>query len=218
MTVKEAQEMSIDEFKALSPAKQKQATQVLADAYNKRLKRLEAHEGGKGSPAYQSKVSQITEKGRFSTKGKSGKELAAEFTRAQYFGGLKTSTVSGYEEYQEKITGKLQDRQHGGQLSKNLANSAWDAFNRMKEQFPSFLRDGSDASDQLVKYLSNEIIGNKKYNTFGEGELERMLQEKATELYEAGQVNEGFLIEDEESSDWMGADFDFEDIAEDDYI
>lgn len=185
MTVKELQNLSMDEFKQLSASEQRQAVTTLASAYNKRIKRVMA-KGGEHAPALESSNVDFTTKGYFTAKGKKkSSELAEEFKREKTFGELKTSTVSGYEKYMQTV-GQIQDREHGGELSRSLASDAWAAFRKMKEDKKG-ITDGSYASDQLFTYMKDEIIGNRKYNTFGEGDIERRLEERINDAYEKGE-------------------------------
>lgn len=82
--------MDITEFMNLSKTQLRQAVSRLADAANKRLKRLE--KSGINSMA----AFEVNESGgRFSTRGKDTYQLQAEFQRARQFISDATSTVKG---------------------------------------------------------------------------------------------------------------------------
>lgn len=96
MTVEQALQMTPSERLKLSDKELRQVVRTLADAGNKRLKRLE--QAGLGnSPA----ASFISRDGKFSTKGKTSRgALQKELQRELNFFSAKTSNVKSAREYQ----------------------------------------------------------------------------------------------------------------------
>lgn len=82
--------MDITEFMGLSKSQLRQAVSRLADAANKRLRRLE-NAGINSMAAFEVQESG----GKFSTRGKDEYQLQAEFQRARQFITDATSTVKG---------------------------------------------------------------------------------------------------------------------------
>lgn len=96
--------ISIDEFSHLSKTELRQVVSRLADAANKRLKRMSKSE--LVSPAY---LEAMDNEGKFSTRGKSEIELQIEFRRVSNFLKDKTSTSKGAREYMEETRQAIKD-------------------------------------------------------------------------------------------------------------
>ena len=103
-SIKDIMDISIDEFSHLSKTELRQVVSRLADAANKRLKRLSKSDVV--SPAY---MDALENGSKFSTRGKSEIELQIEFRRVSNFLQDKTSTIKGSCEYMEETRQKLKD-------------------------------------------------------------------------------------------------------------
>ena len=86
--------------------KMRDIVRALADAGNKRLKRMEKLDNP--SPAYLSVVSGKEGRGKFRTAGMDLEQLKNEYKRARSFLTAKTSTVSGWKKHVKQQTKKIQ--------------------------------------------------------------------------------------------------------------
>ena len=131
-SIKEIMDIGIDEFSHLSKTELRQAVSRLADAANKRLKRL-----GKSdlpSPAYM----EATEAGsKFSTRGKSEIELQIEFRRVSNFLQDKTSTIKGARAYMEEARQNLKDT-FGIDINKSDFAELISDYKRIIDESPDF--------------------------------------------------------------------------------
>lgn len=103
-SISDIMDMSIDEFLSLSASQLRQATQRLASAANKRLKRIE--QSSTLSPAA---IEALESGGKFSTKNKNLVELQVEFRRVSNFLQSPSSTVTGAKKLEEEARKSLKD-------------------------------------------------------------------------------------------------------------
>ena len=131
-SIKDIMDISIDEFSHLSKTELRQAVSRLADAANKRLKRLEKSDVA--SPAYR----EATEGGnKFSTRGKSEIELQIEFRRVSNFLQDKTSTIKGSRAYMEEARQNLKDT-FGIDINKSDFAELISDYKRIIDESPDF--------------------------------------------------------------------------------
>ena len=140
--------MDIDEFSHLSKTELRQAVSRLADAANKRLKRMEKTE--LVSPA---QIESIDSGGRFSTRGKSEIELQIEFRRVASFLSDKTSTAKGAKEYMEETRRTIKDV-FGIDINKS-------DFAELIRGYSHILNESPDFQSRALRYksLKNFNIG-----------------------------------------------------------
>lgn len=126
-STKDLLNMGYDAFNALTPSELRQTVSRLADAGNKRLKRL----GKTVTPATeQAKRSG----GKFSTKGKNEMQLRTEYARIRAFLENPTSTKAGYEKLKKEMKDKGFDP---GGLGDDEA-MLWRLYNKLSELDPNF--------------------------------------------------------------------------------
>lgn len=131
-SIKEIMDIGIDEFSHLSKTELRQAVSRLADAANKRLKRL--GKSDLASPAYM----EATEGGnKFSTRGKSEIELQIEFRRVSNFLQDKTSTIKGARAYMEEARQNLKNT-FGIDINKSDFAELISDYKRIIDESPDF--------------------------------------------------------------------------------
>lgn len=131
-SIKDIMDISIDEFSHLSKTELRQAVSRLADAANKRLKRLE--KSGVVSPAYMEAKEADS---KFSTRGKSEIELQIEFRRVSNFLQDKTSTIKGSRAYMEEARQNLKDT-FGIDINKSDFAELISDYKRIIDESPDF--------------------------------------------------------------------------------
>lgn len=140
--------MDIEEFSHLSKSGLRQAVSRLADAANKRLKRLSKSDVV--SPAYM----EVLDNGnKFSTRGKSEIELQIEFRRVSNFLQDKTSTIKGSREYMEETRKNLKDA-FGIEINKS-------DFAELIKEYGRIINESPDYQSRALRYksLKNFNIG-----------------------------------------------------------
>lgn len=140
--------MDADEFAHLSKTELRQAVSRLADAANKRMKRISKSD--LVSPAY---LEAIDNGGRFSTRGKSEIELQIEFRRVSNFLQDKTSTSKGAKEYMEETRQAIKDV-FGISINKS-------DFAELIRGYSQILNESPDFQSRALRYksLKNFTIG-----------------------------------------------------------
>lgn len=131
-SIKDIMDISIDEFSHLSKTELRQAVSRLADAANKRLKRLEKSDVV--SPAYMEAKEADS---KFSTRGKSEIELQIEFRRVSNFLQDKTSTIKGSRAYMEEARQNLKDT-FGIDINKSDFAELITDYKRIIDESPDF--------------------------------------------------------------------------------
>jgi len=148
MTIDQILNMDIHEFSKLSKSELRTATQKLADAANKRIKRAEAAGISDLSPAMKA-----IEKsgGRISTKGKSMHGLQKEFQRAKKFLESKTSTITGYKQQQKEFTERISGGE-GQSMTAEQTKKFWESYNKYMEGHPGEMskRGGSTRVQERI--------------------------------------------------------------------
>ena len=117
MTVNEILGWSPDQFMRLTKPELKEATQILASAGNKRIKRAQAEGFGSAS------IDAVLKKGKFSTADKSFAQLRNEFTRARSFLQSKTGTLSEIAKFKKESIAILKffpENKRGRNISKPI--------------------------------------------------------------------------------------------------
>lgn len=147
-SIKDIMRMDIDEFSHLSKTELRQAVSRLADAANKRLKRMKKTD--LVSPA---QIEAIDSGGKFSTRGKSEIELQIEFRRVSSFLSDKTSTAKGAREYMEETRHAIKDV-FGIDINKS-------DFTELIRGFSQILNESPDFQSRALRYksLKNFNIG-----------------------------------------------------------
>lgn len=125
-------DISIDEFSHLSKTELRQAVSRLADAANKRLKRLEKSDVV--STAYMEAKEADS---KFSTWGKSEIELQIEFRRVSNFLQDKTSTIKGSRAYMEEARQNLKNT-FGIDINKSDFAELISDYKRIIDESPDF--------------------------------------------------------------------------------
>ena len=141
-------DIGIDEFSHLSKTELRQAVSRLADAANKRIRRMSQSEFV--SPAY---LEVMDNEGKFSTRGKSEIELQIEFRRVSNFLQDKTSTSKGAKEYMEETRQAMKDV-FGIDINKS-------DFAELIRGYSHILNESPDFQSRALRYksLKNFNIG-----------------------------------------------------------
>lgn len=125
-SVQDLLKMGYDEFIHLTGSELRQVTGRMADAANKRLKRM----GKTKTPA----VMQAERSGgKFSTKGKDIDQLRAEYARVRAFLENPSSTKKGYEKLKKEMGNEV-----GDEIPQERAEGFWDVYRRLSEIDPKF--------------------------------------------------------------------------------
>lgn len=147
-SIQDIMHMDIDEFSHLTKSELRQAVSRLADAANKRLKRLSKSDVV--SPAYM----EVLDNGnKFSTRGKSEIELQIEFRRVSNFLQDKTSTIKGSRAYMEETRKNLKDA-FGIEINKS-------DFAELIKEYGRIINESPDYQSRALRYksLKNFNIG-----------------------------------------------------------
>lgn len=92
-----------EELNKLSTKNLKAVTSRLVSSANKRLKRIEKANLTQLNIPYK----KVMEEGKFSVKGKNRNQVLQEYARAKEYLESKTSSVSGYKSYRQKVKDRL---------------------------------------------------------------------------------------------------------------
>lgn len=174
-SIKDIIDMSIDDFSHLTKTELRQAVSRLADAANKRLKRMEKTE--LVSPA---RIEAMDSGGKFSTRGKSEIELKIEFRRVANFLSDKTSTSKGAKEYMEETRQAIKDV-FGIDINKSDFGDLMRGYNQIINESPDFqsralryksLKNyniGLDNNQMTTTELSDDVVSilNRYYQPGG---------------------------------------------------
>lgn len=127
-SVQDLLKMGYDEFIHLTESELRQVTGRMADAANKRLKRM----GKTKTPAT---MQAERSGGKFSTKGKDMDQLRSEYARVRAFLENPTSTKKGYEKTKKDV----EDEAGGGEkIPQESMEAFWDVYRRLSEIDPKF--------------------------------------------------------------------------------
>lgn len=117
--------------RGLNEAQLRRQVQQLADAANKRLRRLA--EKNITSPAEAGRKREGG--GMFSTKGKNYNQLQAEFKRAKEYLEAKTSTIKGAKQFQQDVLKQTNTRLDAN-MNEKQAKNFWSTMSKVMEQVP----------------------------------------------------------------------------------
>lgn len=131
-SISDIMNMGIDEFLSLSEKELRQATQRLASAANKRVKRLESSKVV--SPAL---IEVNDSGGKFSTKNKDELSLQVEFRRITNFLQSKSSTVTGSKLLEKEARNTLQNA-YGINININDFRELINNYKKMMEESPDY--------------------------------------------------------------------------------
>ena len=160
MTVKEIMAMSWDEVSSLSAEEVRKATNVLASAANKRLKRMRSSSLTRHAPAVQGvrKFSVRRMKPRMSAAQKANRRNRdlKEFSRARNFLKAKTSTRRGFAAVEKATAKRLQSMGTDyARLSPSMKRKFWSVYNSYVESHPAEVyNQGSD----LLQFKTYEYM------------------------------------------------------------
>lgn len=191
MTVNEILGWSPDQFMRLTKPELKEATQILASAGNKRIKRAQAEGFGSAS------IDAVLKKGKFSTADKSFAQLRNEFTRARAFLQSKTGTLSEIAKFKKESIAALEEAS-GLKISPSQFDTFWRAYEELRKNDPSIAEKGFkyavlEQIDSIMKESEDELTVD---------DIVERLQGKLTDIYE---VNQKMTSEAEESATDLGA-------------
>lgn len=192
MTVDEILRLTGDEIARMSRRELARVTKVLADAGNKRLKRLSTFSAQQESMAY---ADAMESGGKFTTAKKTVNQLRNEFKRVKTFLKDKTSTVKGWEAYRQKTFSKLGLSK--SQIQEFEDKDFWSKYRKMsKEIGAGALKEiGSDVVQQYIVAVQS---GKMSYTR---------AKERLDDLYESREEFESSLYDEwekENEDEWEG--------------
>ena len=165
--------ISVDEFNRMNKNELKAATQILASAGNKRIKRMQ--EAGKVS----SSAEYVLKKGKFSTAGKTFQQLKNEFMRAKQFMESKTGSLAAMTKLEKKSISALSEAGVSGVTSENYGQF-WRAYEELKRADPQVANAG-------MKYLVLQEIADKQREGLSFDEVVAEVRGNLDEIYERSQ-------------------------------
>ena len=182
MSISDIMNIDIETFNKMNERELRAVTSRLISASNKRIRRLEKY--GIKSPAYRSLGTDT----RFSTKLPKGidarqrvNKLRQEFSSARSFLGMKTSTITGYKEYEKAIKEDIESAT-GQKLKKGQVTQIYDILHKAQERgiIPinaTGKKGGSQGSLQareiVVAMLNDEDLSPDDYISKLQDEYER---------------------------------------------
>lgn len=170
-----------EQFMQMGKQELKEATQILASAGNKRLKR--AQEKGFTSPS----IETVLTKGKFSTKDKSFNELRNEFVRARNFLESKTGTLSEYNKFKRDTIKSLHEKS-GIEISQSQFDNFWRAYEELKKNNPAIANKGLKYAvlEEINKLQKdNEELDVDTIVFALQGEVDRIYQESQEQQAQA---------------------------------
>lgn len=168
--------MSPAELRGMTTKELRKVTQQLADAANKRIKRLLADETGSTSP--------ILRKGKggtipyYSVAGKNTKEeIMNEYKRLRNVlrPGAKTSSVSAWKKEVKKIEQRV---------GRNLTPEEWSLYRRIEEEYGGQFPGGYDSNDV------QRMIVSKADQGMSLQEVAESISRELSKAYETEQLQE----------------------------
>ena len=127
--------------------------QQLADAANKRLRRLQ-----KSSETSLALIGHERQGlGRFTTKGKKDSELLAEFKRAKEFLEAKTSTIAGAKESKKNVIEATNQRMDV-QMDEETAKAYWETMKKVLEQTPKLTLEQASVTSFDAQKMVYEMV------------------------------------------------------------
>lgn len=183
--------ISVDQFNRMNKSELKAATQILASAGNKRIKRMQ--EAGKVS----SSAEYVLKKGKFSTAGKTFQQLKNEFMRAKQFMESKTGSLAAMTKLEKKSISALSEAGVSGVTSENYGQF-WRAYEELKRADPQVANAG-------MKYLVLQEIADKQREGLSFDEVVAEVRGNLDDIYARSQG----WIEDFEGDNPWESDADF---------
>lgn len=184
LSIQDIMSMDWNDLNKLSAKEMKQVTSRLVSAANKRVRRLQKTKLGTSSLAYQT----VEKRGRnFSVRGKNVNQVRNEFKIARNFLNMKTSTVTGWKDYQKDVANRVKSST-GIDVSKwsvDLQSKMWKVYRKFEESYGGTFRKGD--SDRIQKMLVEML---DETETMSEKELIKSLEDKYTDLYEDEQMDD----------------------------
>lgn len=166
-------DISVDEFNRMNKSELKAATQILASAGNKRIKRMQ--EAGKVS----SSAEYVLKKGKFSTAGKTFQQLKNEFMRAKQFMESKTGSLAAMTKLEKKSISALSEAGVSGVTSENYGEF-WRAYEELKRSDPQVANAG-------MKYLVLQEIADKQREGLSFNEVVAEVRGNLDDIYARSQ-------------------------------
>ena len=173
-SISDIMEISIDEFLNLSETELRQATQRLASAANKRLKRLSA--SNVVSPA---QMEAEESGGKFSTAHKNLLQLQVEFRRVSNFLQSQSSTVTGAKQLEAEARKALNDIYGIGIDAKE--------FNSVVQNFRTLLNSSPEIQAKALKYnIIKDVKVELDNNKLTTDEIAEKVKNTLTRYYQPG--------------------------------
>lgn len=187
MKVRDILNMSIDDFNRLTEKQLRNVTKTLADAANKRIKRL-ADSGNTESPAYKGVQNSG---GKISTAGKNTRQqLQKEFIRAKTFLNAKTSTLSGVKKVENEFIDRVSGDGEKIGLSPEQNKQFWKSYHRFQELHPEqVMKRGG--STQIQQQIYDLVVSGKNSRSIAQS-LRRSLEKEYEEEEEYESEYSGF--------------------------
>lgn len=143
--------------RGLTESQLRKEVQQLADAANKRAKRMQ--NADMWSPA--EKGRERSGAGMFSTRGKNYNQLQAEFKRAKQYLESKTSTIAGAKEFRQNVLDATNERL-GVNMSEKEADTFWKTMGKVYEQVPEMTMQQSgvtsyDAQKRVYEMMQQGV-------------------------------------------------------------
>ena len=197
MSISDIMNIDIDTFNKMNERELRAVTSRLVSASNKRIRRLEKY--GIKSPAYQSLGTDT----RFSTRLPKGTDarqrvnkLRQEFSSARSFLGMKTSTISGYKEYEKNIREEIESAT-GRKLGKGQVSQVYNLLHKAQERGIIPVNSTGKKGGSIGSLQAREIIVEMlNDDTLQEDDYFQKLQDEY-ERYEMNPEDYEYEIEDE---------------------
>jgi len=191
-SISQLMSIDIEDINSMKTSDLAKIVQQLADAGNKRLKRL-ATSGNEDSFAYKSAMESG---GRFSISGQRANQgkLKSEFVRVRNFLQAKTSTVKGWKNEIKNVVNRLSNSESVSIPKKNIQEYMedvenrrfyWNAYNEIRKNYVDL------DSTRIQQMLSQTIIKHQEITSMDE--IVKMVDFKIQQAYESG-----FTLSDEE--------------------
>lgn len=140
-----------EELNKLSNKNLRAVTSRLVSSANKRLKRIEKANLTEFNIPYKQTMEGG---GKFSVKGKTRNEVLKEYARTKEFLEAKTSSVSGYKTYRQKVKSRLGQPERSDEVERDF----WNEYNYINEHSRNNYKEilGSDQMQRIVAKAKNE--------------------------------------------------------------
>lgn len=166
--------LDIKDIDLLSESDLRQVVSRLADAGNKRIKRLD------DAGIYSAPAERVKRSGKFSTKGLSKVELRNELKRVRAFLRTEMSTVKGYRKAEKEIFQRLQ--KGGVPVDRKSFSEFWKAFEMVRDTIPSAIINTIPPSE-IFKMVAQAIFRNKDTS-----DAVKEVTKGLVDMYEQGQA------------------------------